>query len=256
MARWAFLATFVVAWAALDQLVTSPPNVASALISLGAALAVLVVGELVFGHGSVRSLPLRLGFGRPAPRAIVAATVVGGAVVVTYLAGATLLDIPVELRSNWPMVLVAAMLFHGLAEELVWRGFVFGHLRRSADFWPAVVRLVPLIALTHVPIILGNGLGLGVLAVMSAAVTCLPFAYLWERGRHTIWGPTILHGLVGAWQCFERGFPDSFSVVILLASIVVPLSVFAFGDRFFGGPIATDDTATTRAPAPSSARGR
>jgi drug/metabolite transporter (DMT)-like permease len=35
---------------------------------------------------------------------------------------------------------------------------------------------------------------------------------------------------------FERPYPDRFSVVILTASIVVPMSVFLFRDRFFRTP--------------------
>ena len=39
-----------------------------------------------------------------------------------------------------------------------------------------------------------------------------------------------------SWQLFERPYPDRFSVVILTASIVVPMSVFLFRDRFFRAP--------------------
>jgi hypothetical protein len=116
----------------------------------------------------------------------------------------------------------------------VWRGYAFSWLRARHPFWRAIAWSVPLIALTHAPIILSNGVAIGSLAVLSAAVTCLPFAYLWERSGRTVWAPAILHGLIGMWQLFERPFDAEFSAVILLASIVTPLSAFLFRNRFFG----------------------
>ena len=239
----AFLVTFLGAWTVLDRLVPSPLRAGGSAVALLAAGTVLVVGEIAFGrHRSPKALVARLGLGRPDPRAIVAALVVAGAVVATTVGGARLLGIDLELRPRWPEVLIGVVLFHGIAEELVWRGFAFGHLRRSAAFWRAIARSIPLIALTHVPIIFGNGVAIGSLAVLSAATTCLPLAYLWERGGHTIWGPAIVHGSVGTWQLFLRSFPASFSVLILLSSIVVPLSASLFGDRFFRGTVDPDAT--------------
>jgi membrane protease YdiL (CAAX protease family) len=233
--RLVFLATFLGAWYALDALVTSPPNPVSATLALASAAAVLALGQRCLGVPWRRILA-SLGLGRPVLRAVAVAGVVGSAVFLCLPLGAHAVGATVELRQNWPSVLVAVLLFHGLAEELVWRGFVFGHLRRTTTFWRAIAGSVPLIALTHVPIVASDGLAIGTFATLTAAVTCLPFAYLWERGGGTIWAPALLHGLIGTWQLFERPYPTSFSAVILTASIVVPLAVFLFRDRFFHEP--------------------
>ena len=45
--------------------------------------------------------------------------------------------------------------------------------------------------------------------------------------------PTLVHGLIGSWQLFERTYPVEFSMVMLAASLGVPMFVFLFGDRFF-----------------------
>jgi membrane protease YdiL (CAAX protease family) len=218
-----FLATFLAAWFALDQLVTSPPTLWSALLCLAVAGGIVALGETIVFGASVQELPRRLGFCRPRAGAIPVATGVGALVFVTYLTGAAALGVDLELRSNWPAVLVSALLFHGLAEEVVWRGFVFAHLRRRTTFWRAMAGSVPLIALTHVTIIVSNGPVIGGLAVVSAAVTCLPLAHLWERSGRTVWAPATLHGAIGTWQLFERTYPDSFSIVLVTGSILVPL---------------------------------
>ena len=230
--RLIFLTTFLAAWAMLDRLVTSPPNPVSATAAVAAAAAVLLVGQRCLGT-PWREIPAVLGLGRPVLQALVAAGIVGTAVFACLLLGARAMGVTLVFRENWPSVLLAALLFHGLAEELVWRGFVFGHLRRTSTFWQAVAKSVPLIALTHVPIVLTNRLTVGLLATLTAAVTCLPFSYLWERGGGTIWAPALLHGLIGTWQLFERTYPDRFTIAVLTATILVPFSVFLFRDRFF-----------------------
>ena len=231
-----FAVTFLAAWFTLDRLATAPPTPAASLGALAACAAVLGVGMAVAMGEPPARIARRLGLGRPAPRSVLAAAVVGAAVFVTYLVGAAVGHVPLELRSNWPAVLVGALIFNGVAEELVWRGFVFGFLRRRFPFPTALLLSMPLIALTHVPIILGNGWVVGGLAVATAAVTCVPLSYLWERGGRTIWASAVLHGLIDTWQLFERTYPAGFSIVLLAASILLPLGVLGLRDRFFGVP--------------------
>jgi membrane protease YdiL (CAAX protease family) len=239
-----FLTTFLVAWFALDRLVPSPMAPIPALVALAAAVAVLAIGERVVYRTAPRSIPVALGFGRPVGRALVAAGGVSLAAIAALIGGAALLGIPLELRAGWPMALLGVLIFHGLAEETVWRGFAFAHLRSGRTFRQAVLFAMPLIALTHVPIVLSNGPLVGGLAMVSAAVTCLPLAYLWERGGRTIWAPALVHASVDLWQLLTPGFPMQLSLVVLVISIVVPLLAFVFGDRFF-------DRAPALAPAPA-----
>jgi membrane protease YdiL (CAAX protease family) len=233
-----FLLTFLGAWFVLDRLVTSPPMPASALVALAGAAAVVAIGERLVYRTPWRDLPIEMGFGRPTGRALAVGGVVGGLVIAGYVLGAQALGITLELRPEWPLVLVGVLVFHGLAEELVWRGFVFHHLRDGRTFRRAVLASMPLIALTHVPIIVSSGLLVGGLALLTAAITCLPLAYLWERGGRTIWAPALVHGLIGTWQLFERTYPMTFSIVVLVVTLVVPLLALAFRDRFFGRSIA------------------
>lgn len=246
----AFLATFLAAWFALDRLATSPPVAVSAVLALVVSGAVLVVSERLTTGRRLGEILDDLGLGRPPTRSMVAATVVGGALVATYLGGAALLGIELQLRSNWPSVLVGALLFHGVAEELVWRGYVYGRFRRTNTFAGAVLRTTPLIALTHVPILVSSGLTVGSLAVLTAAITCLPLAYLYDHGHRTVWPPAIVHGLIGTWQLFDRPFPAELSVVVMCSSILVPLTAFAFRPAFF-----TDDSTFTDDSADTTAKG-
>ena len=97
-------------------------------------------------------------------------------------------------------LLIGIFAFHGLAEELVWRGFTFRRLREGRSFWSAMWWTMPLIAITHLPIVFTLGPAIGLTAMLVAAVTSIPFGYLYETGRHTIWAPALLHTAIDAFK--------------------------------------------------------
>lgn len=225
-----FGATFLVAWWLLNAFVTSPPNPVSSATALATAAVTLALGLRLAGTPWAE-VPTALGLRRPETQAIALAGMVGALFLVVLVLCASMLGVALELRENWPVVLVGVLLFHGLAEELVWRGFVFARLRDHRGFAAAVWWSMPLIALTHSPIVVTDGWLIGALATLTAAITCWPMAYLWERGGHTMWTPALLHGLIGTWQLFERSNTPAFPVLVMGASIIVPLLVFLPGLR-------------------------
>jgi len=209
---WAgFVVGFALIWGTL-QLTSSPVPVLlrSAAACLATAVcAVLVV--LVLWRVPVRSAPVALGLGRPAlPGLVVAA-----AVVVLCVAG----------------YLLFTPLTGGVAEELAWRGYVFGALREGRTFWRAVLLSMPLLALTHVPIVLNSGLLVGIVAMIVAAVTTLPFAYLYELGGRTIWAPALVHAAIDVFRALTVDPADTlvFSLYVSAIALVVPLVAFPLG---------------------------
>lgn len=90
----------------------------------------LAVERWLDGAGG-RAALRRLGFGRPGGRAVLAATVVSGLVLLVYPLATALTGAPLSLRPDWPWLLLGIFAFHGLAEELVWRA------TRSAGCAPA-----------------------------------------------------------------------------------------------------------------------
>jgi membrane protease YdiL (CAAX protease family) len=142
------------------------------------------------------------------------------------------------LRSDWLWLAIGLFAYHGLAEELAWRGYAFRRLRQGRTFGAAIRWTIPLIAITHLPIVITNGPAVGLFAIAVAAVTCLPFGYLWERGGQTIWAAAMLHASIDAFKLFEVPGGEAgviFSISLAMVSLVVPLGVVMFGDGFFGG---------------------
>jgi len=83
----------------------------------------------------------------------VSAVILGVVPLFTLVTGQSL-----GLRSNWPWLLIGVFAFHGLAEELTWRGYAFRRLRTGRSYWRAVLLTMPLVAAAHLPVIGGNGL--------------------------------------------------------------------------------------------------
>ncbi len=192
-------------------------------------LTTAVVVERVRCRSSVAAVLRRLGLGRPGGRALAVAVGVSGLVLLVFPATAAVSGTAVALRPDWLWLLIGVFAFHGLAEELVWRGYAFRRLREGRSFWGAAWWTMPLIAVTHVPIIatMGPAVGIGALAV--AAVTSLPLAYLYETGRHTIWAPAVVHTAIDSFKLvvIPAAAVQTFSMLLIVAALIVPLLAFA-----------------------------
>ncbi|MCW0212002.1 MAG: CPBP family intramembrane metalloprotease [Pseudonocardia sp.] len=231
-ASWVrFLVGFLVLWAALAGTSALDPTARWG----PAILLVVVVASLAVSRFLYR-LPPRdavrvLGLGRPRGRSLAVSAVVSALVLLVWPTAMALSGVPIPLRPDWPVVLVGMFALHGLAEEMVWRGYVFRLLAQGRTFWRAVGWSMPLIAVTHVPILVASGPAIGIGAMLVAAVTSIPFSRLYVMGGATLWAPALLHAAI-----------DSFKLVVLPAevmgiypfliigfSIAVPLLVLAFG---------------------------
>jgi membrane protease YdiL (CAAX protease family) len=226
-----FVVGFGLIWGTL-QLTSSPvPTLLPSVGACVATVAVAVVVVLVLWRVPPRSAPLALGLGRPAlPGLLVAAGVVVliavGYLLFTPLTGRTLSAPP-----GWLGLLLGVFLFNGVAEEVAWRGYVFAALRRGRTFWRAVLLSMPLLALTHVPIMINSGVLVGTAAMIVAAVTTLPFAYLYELGGRTIWAPALVHAAIDTFRALTVDPADTvvFSLYVSAVALVVPLVAFPLG---------------------------
>ncbi len=105
-----------------------------------------VVVERVQHGSTVPDAVRRLGLRRPGGRAMALAAAVSAPVLLVFPLTAALSGAAPVLRPDWGWLLVGVLAFHGLAEELVWRGYAFRRLREGRSFPAAVAWTMPLIA--------------------------------------------------------------------------------------------------------------
>jgi membrane protease YdiL (CAAX protease family) len=195
------------------------------LAILAATLLTGVVVERVEHRASVATVLRSLGLGRPGGRALALAFVVSGLVLLVFPLTTAVSGADIRLRADWLWLLIGLFAFHGLAEELVWRGFAFRRLRDGRTFWSATWWTMPLIAASHLPIVftMGPAVGLGAMAV--AAVTSVPFGYLYDTGRRSIWAPALVHTAIDTFKLvvIPAAAIPTYSVLIIAVSLTVPL---------------------------------
>jgi membrane protease YdiL (CAAX protease family) len=228
LAAFALLCAVLLGTSALDATGRWGPAI------LAAVLLTAVAVEMVHDPSSVAGVLRRLGFGRPGWRALAVAAAVSGVVLMVFPLTAAVSGAPVQLRPDWLWLLIGLFAFHGLAEELVWRGFAFRRLREGRSFWAAVWWTMPLIAATHVPIVLTLGPAIGIGAMAVAAVTSIPFGYLYETGGRSIWAPALVHTAIDTFKLvvIPAAALATFSVLIIVVSLTVPLLALAVPRRF------------------------
>ena len=177
----------------------------------------------------LRDVPARLGLGRPGVRALVAAVFVSLITLAALPAYAHIADEHLELRPGWPWLAVGLLAYHGFAEELCWRGYTYGRLRCGRSFGAAVAATMPLIAITHIPVVIESGFAVGVASVVVAAITCMPLAHLYELGRRTIWPCALVHAAIDGFKLIDD--PQRYaglSAAIAGPALVCPFAAFAW----------------------------
>ena len=203
------------------------------LAILAAVLLAAVGVEQIGRPGSVRAVLRRLGLGRPGSPALALAAAVSGLVLLVFPVTAAVSGTTIALRPDWPWLLVGVFAFHGLAEEVVWRGFAFRRLREGRSFRAATAWSMPLVAAAHVPIVLTMGPAVGLGAMAVAAVTAVPLAYLYETGRRSVWAPALVHTAIDAFKLvvLPAAALPAFSVLIIGVSLTIPLLALAVPRR-------------------------
>ncbi len=86
----------------------------------------------------------------------------------------------------------------GIAEEVLFRGYLFGRLRRGRSFWRAAfLSTLPFVGV-HLLLFGTMPWPVALAALMVSVATSFPLARLFELGGFTIWAPAILHFVIQA----------------------------------------------------------
>jgi membrane protease YdiL (CAAX protease family) len=198
-----------------------------------AVLAAVVVASLLVSRIPPRHAVRELGLGRTNGYALVASAVVSALILLVWPATVLLSGASIGFRADWPLVLIGILTLHGLAEEMIWRGYVFRRLAERHSFWRAVWWSMPLIAVTHIPIIITAGPAIGLGAMLVAAVTSIPLSRLYVLGGNTLWAPALLHSAIDSFKLFviPAAAVAVYPPLLIGFSVLVPMLVLVFPAR-------------------------
>ena len=134
-----------------------------------------------------------------------------------------------SLYPGWISLLPGLFAQAGIAEEVLFRGYLFGHIRRGRTFRrAAALSMAPFVGV-HLVLFFTMPWPIAFVSVLLAVVISFPLARLFELGGNTIWAPALLHFVVQATVkvvVFSQG-AESFALAWMAASATIPLLVFA-----------------------------
>ena len=171
----------------------------------------------------------QLGLGRPRIAGILAASSVAIVLWMVALVFVSARDMTFSFYPGWISLLPGLFAQAGIAEEVLFRGYLFGHIRRGRTFRrAATLSMVPFVGV-HLVLFFIMPWPIALASVLLAVVISFPLSRLFELGGNTIWAPAVLHFVVQATVkvvVFSRG-AESFAFLWMAASATIPLLVFA-----------------------------
>jgi membrane protease YdiL (CAAX protease family) len=180
----------------------------------------------------------QLGYGRPGWRAVIVALLLTAIMLLFFPVLSQVSGMRLSLNPDWLPTLIGIIAFNGLAEETLFRGYAFGHLRQNSSFLRAGFISLLLFAGAHLFLFLGNPFIVALAATLVAVTSAFPMAHLFERGRGTLWAPVIVHAGTHAIRLVD--IPDGLYITAVTAwlgmQIFLPLLVFAFRRYLRGSP--------------------
>ena len=213
--------------------------------------ATLAVERVLFGR-PVSSAAREVGLGVPEARGLVAAVGACAMLLLVFPATAALDGSRLVLDEQWAALLPGLFAQGGIAEEVLFRGYLYRRVRAGRTFWRAVALAAVPFVVVHLFLFATMPWPIALAAVLLSAIVGPPLAHLFELGGGTIWAPALLHFTIqGAIKLVSLAPPDArLPVIWMAASAVLPFLVFVFPRR---EPLSTASTRAHDAPPSSTA---
>lgn len=226
----------IILWAALDRtavLLGSTRGEAGTLVCAIVLAVAILIEVLAYGKDN-RDAVYFLGFVRPDLWWLGATVVLCAALLAFFPIYGAVTGTPLTLIDNWPLLAVGLAAQGGLAEEVVFRGFLFRHIRQSTTFWrAALISAVPFIAV-HLLLFATLDFPVALAALLVSVSLSFPLAKLYERGGFSIWLPALVHFVVqGAIKLvvLPDGALTQMALIWMAIAALAPWLVFLVPER-------------------------
>lgn len=197
-------------------------------------LATALVDRLI-APAPWREVFARLGLFRPVRRGVIAAVIIGAILLIVVPIYGHFTRGRIAMYPEWLWLLPGLFAQGGIAEETLFRGFLYRRFRIGRSFSAAVwLSSIPFVA-AHLVLFLTMPAIFAAAAVALALIVSFPLAHAFEIGGRTIWAAAILHAtmqggirvmtLTG--DAWAAGLPFAW----MIACAIVPWAVFFVSRR-------------------------
>jgi membrane protease YdiL (CAAX protease family) len=210
----------------LAHVLASDRGQAGVLVAAAVIAALVAVEGLAFGQ-SPRAALLWLGFGRPAGRAVIVAVGLSLLLLTVVPVYAGIRGAALAAYPGWPGLLPGLFAQGGVAEEALFRGYLFRHLRQGRSFWHAAALAAGPFALAHLYLFAILPWPVAMASTLLSITLTVPLARLFELGGNSLWPPALLHFTVqGAVKILEVPGDTVMPLIWIGASALIPYLVF------------------------------
>ena len=198
---------------------------------LGAiVVSAAVIAEMLLFRRTPKEAARALGLGRGRSRGPAVAAAIGAGLLLVYPLFSLFAGARLVVADGWWRAVPGLFAQAGIAEEVLFRGYLFRHLRTGRSFWRAATLAVIPFAAVHVVTFGTLDFAVALGATILSVVLSFPLAHLFELGGHTIWAPALLHTVVQGGAKLV-GVSDDRSVLLavmwMAGSALLPLAAFA-----------------------------
>lgn len=202
----------------------------------GVIVGLIVVGAIIFveiflfGNSFIESVR-KIGLMPPKMISILIVFVISFLMLLMVIVFAFATNSSFSFYSNWYLLIPGLFFQAGIAEETLFRGYLFGHIRQKYGFWKAAfLSAIPFI-LIHLFLFYLFDFAIALASIILSIISSFPFARLFELGGKTIWTPAILHFIIqGTVKVLVASGEKAelFPLVWIVICAIIPLLVFAF----------------------------
>lgn len=235
-ALFASMAGFVLLWLLLDRLAFGLGSFRGewGLLVCAVVVAAAVLAEWVLSRRAPLEALRALGFVTPTREATLWTLVLVAVLLSFFPLFALATQSEIRLRPDWAVLMLGMTLQGGVAEEVVFRGFLFRRLREGRTFWrAALLSAIPFIAV-HALLFLTLDFALALASLLLAVSISFPLAWLFERSGNSVWLPALLHAAIQGLIKVVETAPDAFPLLAMgwmALAALLPWTLFALRRR-------------------------
>ncbi|MBX7227920.1 MAG: CPBP family intramembrane metalloprotease [Chitinophagales bacterium] len=134
-----------------------------------------------------------IGFGEIKLKALLPGLITSLLLVCTYPIIGSILNTKIVLVDQWLFNWIGLFLTAGLAEEMLFRGFLYGGLRKQHSVSKSMIIAAFIFSIAHLLLFIYLSWPVALLSTLLAIGISFPMAYLFEAADCTIWGAALVH---------------------------------------------------------------
>lgn len=141
----------------------------------------------------------------------------------------------ISIHKNWLWNAMGLLLTAGIAEEVLFRGFLFGKLRETMNFRKAAIMSIAAFSMAHLLMFTYMDWTIALPSTLLAIGLSVPFAYLYEKAENSVWSAALVHASIRTIGMLFVTEEENYIALVLswmVTSLLIPNILLLFSKQF------------------------